>query len=51
MVKYCPECGAIIEFTTCDTCGFNVKTGPDYPDEFDDYSDDNWAYGTLSPEI
>ena len=50
--EYCPQCGnLIINFDTCDTCGFNLHTGyaKDNDDIIDDYSDDNWACGTLDP--
>jgi hypothetical protein len=48
-IEYCPQCGRIIEFTTCDNCGFSLNTGYDTSDEIDEISDDNWACGTLDP--
>jgi len=39
-MTYCPQCGTPFDFDDCPTCGFNLDTGPEDDDLFQDYYDD-----------
>ena len=48
-ISYCPQCGARFKFRTCDDCGYDFQEDYINSDEIDEFSDDNWACGTLDP--